>query len=134
MKGDFTHSELGEISGGVPFKWVWKGSHGHSGGILMGVREDYYEVENIEVGDYFVSMVLRNRCTNFRWELVTIYGHAQHEASSDFITELSGKCMVAVLPMVFGGDFNLIRSAKEKNTPNMNQALIDKFNMFIDLH
>jgi hypothetical protein len=39
-----------------------------------------------------------------------------------------------VLPMVFGGDFNLIRSAKEKNTPNMNQALIDKFNMFIDLH
>jgi hypothetical protein len=34
----------------------------------------------------------------------------------------------------FLGDFNLIRSAKDKNTPNVNQTLIDKFNMFIDLH
>jgi hypothetical protein len=102
MKGDFTHSELGEILGGIPFKWVWKGSLGHSSGILIGVREDAYEVEDIKVGDCFVSMVLRNRCTNFRWELITVYGPTQQEASSEFITELSRKCMFVVLPIVFG--------------------------------
>jgi hypothetical protein len=32
-----------------------------------------------------------------------------------------------------GGDFNLIRQASEKNNDNINQDLVDRFNMFIDL-
>jgi hypothetical protein len=66
--------------------------------------------------------------------LVTIYGPTQQDKSGDFIAKLSRKCMVATLPLVFGGDFNLIRDSSEKNSGNLNQALMDKFNMFIDLH
>jgi hypothetical protein len=62
-----------------------------------------------------------------------VYGPTQCERSSYFITELSRKCMVAVLPMVLGCGFNLIRSVKDKNNNN-NLALMDKFNMFIHLH
>jgi hypothetical protein len=47
---------------------------------------------------------------------------------------LSRKCLYSNLPVVIGGDFNLIRQANEKNTRNINQTLMDKFNMFIDLH
>jgi hypothetical protein len=36
--------------------------------------------------------------------------------------------------MVMGGDFNLIRYASEKNNDNINQGLMDQFNMFIHLH
>jgi hypothetical protein len=32
------------------------------------------------------------------------------------------------------GDFNLIRSAKDKNNSNINQMLMDKINLCIDLH
>jgi hypothetical protein len=56
-----------------------------------------------------VTMVLRHRTSNFRWELITMYGPAQHDRSQDFISELSWKCIYSNLPMVIGGDFNMIR-------------------------
>jgi hypothetical protein len=37
-------------------------------------------------------------------------------------------------PICVGGDFNLIRQANEKNNSNINMGLMEKFNMFIDLH
>jgi hypothetical protein len=49
---------------------------GHLGGILMGVKDDLLEVEETEVGGFFVCMALRNRLQNFRWELLTVYGPA----------------------------------------------------------
>jgi hypothetical protein len=100
----------------------------------MGVGETYLEIEDSEVGEYYVSMVLRNRLTNLWWELITVYGPAHHDASGDFIAELSRKCMFSNLPMVLGGDFNLIRHASDKNKGSINQRLMDKFNIFIDLH
>jgi hypothetical protein len=42
--------------------------------------------------------------------------------------------MVATLPLVMGGDFNLIRHMNDKNNDNVNQELMDRFNMFINLH
>jgi exonuclease III len=132
MKEDFTQRELEAILG--EFKWVWKGVRGHSGGILMGIKEGSYELEDSDIGNFYVSIVVRQRTTNYRWELVTVYGPAQQDKPRDFIVELSRKCMVATLPLVFGGDFNLIRDSSEKNSSNLNQALMNKFNMFIDLH
>jgi hypothetical protein len=79
----------------------------------MGVKDDTLEIEDYEIGEFYVSMVLRNmfrnRTSNFRWEMITIYGPAQHDMSSDFVAELSRKCLCASLCLVFGGDFNLIR-------------------------
>jgi hypothetical protein len=132
---DFTSRDLDDLAGGLDFRWVWKGARGHSRGrILMGVGETYLEIEESEVGEYYVSMVLRNRLTNLWWELITVYGPAHHDASGDFIAELSRKCMFSNLPMVLGGDFNLIRHASDKNKGSINQRLMDKFNIFIDLH
>jgi hypothetical protein len=69
----------------------------------LGIKLDYFEVEDSEIGEYFVSMVLRNRLNNFRWELVSIYGPAQHEASADFISELSRKCLYTSLHILIRG-------------------------------
>jgi hypothetical protein len=74
----------------------------------MGVKEEILEVEDREVGDHFVSMIVRNRKSNFRWELVTVYGHAQHDRASAFISDLSRKCMSATLSIVLGGGVILI--------------------------
>jgi hypothetical protein len=135
IKKDFTHIELTALVGGNHFKWVWKEASGHSGGILMGVRVDSIEIEDAEVGEHYVSMVLRNMINNFRWELITIYGPAHHDRIPKFIAELSRKCLCATLPLVLGGwDFNLIRHSREKNNCNVNQNLMDHFNMFIDAY
>jgi hypothetical protein len=91
-------------------------------------------MEDHEVGEYYTSMVLRNRLTNLRCELITVYGPALPDLAKDFITELSRKCLFATLPLVIGRDFNLIRQGSDKNNGNVNQGLINKFNMFIGLH
>jgi hypothetical protein len=101
-----------------------EGSQGALRGILMGVKEDILEV----------GMVLRHSLNNFRWEMLIVYGHPEHSQSMDFIAEMSRKCMMTSLPIIIGGDFNLIRSVKGKNTGRVNIGLMEKFNMFIDLH
>lgn len=58
-----------------------------------------------------MSMALRHRKSNFRWEMVTVYGPTQHNLSHVFLEELHNKCQSSVLPVVLGGDFNLIRKA-----------------------
>jgi hypothetical protein len=66
IRGEFTQKELDNLSGGNPFRWVWKSIVGHSGDILVGVRDETYEMEESEVREHFISMMLRNRLTNFR--------------------------------------------------------------------
>jgi hypothetical protein len=66
--------------------------------------------------------------------MITVYGSAHPEKASDFITELSRKCFYTTLLVVMGGDFNLFRSPSENNNDNINQGLMDKFKMFIELH
>jgi exonuclease III len=107
---------------------------GHSGGILFGIKDELIEVEETEIGEFYVSMGLRHRLQNFRWEMMVVYGPAQHDRSREFIAELSRKCLFATLPMVLGGDFNLIREVGDKNNKNVNLDLMNMFNMFIDLH
>jgi hypothetical protein len=137
IKENFTQKELDELFGGNSFSWAWKSTRGTLGGILVGIKVENFEVRETEQGDYFISMVLRNRVSNFRWELVTMYDPAQHQLATNFISQLSMKCMGSTLPMLFwrgGGGFNLIRFATDKNNNNVDQKLVDKFNMFIDLH
>jgi hypothetical protein len=125
---------LSEIAGGNQFRWAWLGAKGPSGGILMGIKEDLYEVEDTEIGEFYVSMVLRHRATNFRWKMLTVYGHAHPEGAANLMSELSKKCFYSTLPVVMGGDFNLIRSSNEKNNENLNLGLMERFNMFIEVH
>jgi hypothetical protein len=133
IRESFTQKELDDLAGGSIFRWIWKSAMGHSGGILVGIKDETYELEDSEIVDYFISMVLMSRLSNVRWELITVYGPAQHSSSSYFISELSQKCIRATLPLLLGGDFNLIRFIEDKNNSNLDQALMDKFNMFIDL-
>ena len=79
-------------------------------------------------------MTVRDRVSNFRWEMICVYGPAQHDKSALFVEELNSICQNCLLPMVIGGDFNLIREASDKSSPNCDQALIYLFNNFIGDH
>lgn len=60
-----------------------------------------------------------------------IYGPAQHDLSGDFILELSEICSNEDLPILMGGDFNLIRSNRDRNRGQGDQNLMDLSNAFI---
>jgi hypothetical protein len=54
--------------------------------------------------------------------------------SREFLVELAKKYDRTSVPIVMGGDFNLIRGRGDKNKQNINWGLVDLFNAFIADH
>jgi endonuclease/exonuclease/phosphatase family metal-dependent hydrolase len=64
--------------------------------------------------------------------LVAVYGAAQDEQKSEFLDELVRICEDEPLPMLVGGDFNIIRRKEEKNNDNFNARWPFIFNAIIE--
>lgn len=87
--------------------------------------------ENSQTMDYSIVISLRNRLDDFRWTLITVYGPAHHDMTTDFLRELSEICNNETLPIMIFGDFNLIRESKDKCSAVSCQLFMDLFNDFI---
>ena len=48
------------------------------------------------------------------WVLVAVYGATQPEFKEEFLTELVRACNVEKLPIMVGGDFNIMRNLVKK--------------------
>ena len=103
-------------------------------GILLGVKVDLLELEDCTIRDFSIDVTIKNRISNFRWAFVVVYGPAQHNLSNLFLDELDLICNSNLLPLVIGGDFNLIRNMEEKNSDNFNHTLVAEFNNFTGRH
>ncbi|KAM0922736.1 hypothetical protein ACQ4PT_005968 [Festuca glaucescens] len=110
------------------FAWHWLPASGHSGGILLGVKEDTFEVEDMEQGEFYVSMRLIHRQSNLQWEIVIVYGLADHSRTPAFLAELAAKIDRSPVPMVVAGNFNLIRTPDNKSSPTVDIPRMRMFN------
>lgn len=108
VKQDFSDNELQDLSGGLSFSWVWLEARGRSGGILVGVKGDILGMENHVCGEFSITSTFRNRISNFRWKVVTVYGPAHHDLSADFLEELNNICSSCELPLILGGISTLL--------------------------
>jgi hypothetical protein len=43
------------------------GALGYIWGMLMGINQECFEVENIEDGDFHIKFVFKNKVDDFRW-------------------------------------------------------------------
>ncbi|XP_073354828.1 uncharacterized protein [Aegilops tauschii subsp. strangulata] len=73
-------------------------------------------------------MELFERALNFKWEVIIVYGTADHSRSASFLEEIHRKVTAATLPVVVGGDFNLRRFAEDKSNSHVNFARMQMFN------
>ncbi|XP_073358166.1 uncharacterized protein [Aegilops tauschii subsp. strangulata] len=113
MRTKFSLPELDRQSSHL-FAWHWlpsSGSAGHSGGILLGVKDATFEVGSMD-----------------RWEVIIVYGPADHSRSASFLEELHRKVSAASLPVVVGGYFNLLRFTEDKSNAHVNFVLMQMFN------
>ncbi|KAI4966723.1 hypothetical protein ZWY2020_037025 [Hordeum vulgare] len=117
---DFSMHELQRLSR-HQFVWQWLPAAGHSGGILLGVREDAFSVEDMDRGEFFVSMSVTARRVHLSWEVIIVYGPADHGRSTDFLAELKKARTRCTTPVVVAGDFNLVRWASDKSSPNVDR-------------
>lgn len=127
IRQDFSIPELQGLSR-HRFVWHWLPANGHSGGILLGVKEDTFEVEDMDQGEFFVSMLLTHKRSNLRWEIIIVFVPADHRRSSAFLAELSAKVESCHTPVVVAGDFNLIRSPEDKSSDNVDFPRMHMFN------
>jgi exonuclease III len=68
----------------------------------------------------------------FKWALVVVYGPAQPNHKESFLVELVRMCSQENLPLMIGGDYNILRHPSEKNNPNYNARWPFLFNVVIN--
>jgi hypothetical protein len=86
------------------FVWHWRCPRGMSRGMLMGINQECFEVENIVDGDYHIKFVIKNKVDGFCWALLFVNGAAQEEHKEHFLSELVRACTsCGDLPFLVGG-------------------------------
>ena len=83
-------------------------------------------------GGFFIKFHFRNKYDDFKWILMAVYGPAQDDFKSAFLSDLVQICELNHLPTLTLGDFNMMRHSKEKNKNNVNRRLPFLFNVVID--
>jgi len=127
-----SRANLNQLSRCADFIWHCLPPRGHSGGILLGVNSLILDLFLIVEGEFFIKFHLNNKQDDFKWILMVVYGPAQEDFKSVFLSELVRTCQQNTLPTLIGGDFNIMRHIKEKNKDNFNPRWPFLFNAVID--
>lgn len=129
IKYAYRSRDLNSFSRGLDFAWSWIASNGHSSGLLMGVDKEVMEVVNEEKGVFCHSLELKNTKDTFHWRLFNVYGPVQDNRKVHKLTEMIFNCQ---LPLIVGGDFNMIRRVEDKSSGNVNAGWMQAFNDMIE--
>jgi hypothetical protein len=113
-RSNFSGPFLKHLFGGLDFLWYCLPPHGRSGGILVGINMETILIQKVESGDFCVKLFVKSKLDGFEWILVGVYGAAQEALKPDFLAELVRICETETLPMLVGGDFNIIRLKEKK--------------------
>jgi hypothetical protein len=117
---NFSAVDLDHFCGGKDFLWHWTSPRRQSGGILLSVNLQLFDIGDITLGDFHIKFNIRNKEDGFEWVLIATYGAAQDELKKAFLTEMVKMCNIADKPILIGGDFNIIRRPSEKNNDKYN--------------
>lgn len=98
----------------------------------MGVNDEKNEIVNTIIGDFHIRVTLQRIANKKHWDLIVMYGAAQHEHKNTFLAELSRAIQPQNSPLVVGGDFNIIRKESEKNKPGGYNKWSFLFNAIIE--
>jgi exonuclease III len=113
-RSNFSIPFLNQLAAGYNFSWFCLPPHGRSGGIVVGINSDTLQVLKVDTGDFCVKLHIKCKRDGFEWIMVSVYGAAQDTHKAEFLAELVRTCESKTLPMLVGGDFNIIRKREEK--------------------
>jgi hypothetical protein len=65
-----------------------------------------------------VKFYLCSKENDFKLALVAVYGLARSNLKEQFLTEMVHMCNHEQLPILIGGDFNILRNTSEKSKDN----------------
>lgn len=115
IKQVFPADFLGRLGGYIPLSWEWIPAEGKSGGILVGINSEKLNILEVIKGRFCIKIKLEDINTKFLWDLLVVYGAAQHDMKAKFLAEFASFLQHQINPLMAGGDFNIIRKESEKN-------------------
>jgi hypothetical protein len=98
----------------------------------MGIDKGLASVSDEDRGEFFQSCILIMKSDGFQWMLVNIYGPAHDDKKLEFLEEIQNKVLSSELPILIGGDFNLVRKVEDKSSGNVDIHLMEAFNDMIN--
>ncbi|XP_050277756.1 uncharacterized protein LOC126719218 [Quercus robur] len=114
--------------------WLYLGSEGASGGIvLMWDRRAMEKVEEA-VGRFSVSCRFKNIGDQFAWAFIGLYGPNSNKRRRKMWEELIGLISWWDVPWCLGGDFNIIRFPSERLGATTSTRAMYEFSDFISLY
>jgi hypothetical protein len=81
---NFSAVDLDHFCGGKDFLWHWTSPRRQSGGILLSVDLQLFDIGDITLGDFHIKFNIRNKEDGFEWVLIATYGAAQDELKKLF--------------------------------------------------
>jgi exonuclease III len=131
-RSDFGPRFLKNLSVGRDFLWHAKAPVGRSGGMLLGIDLQFYDIGAIDEGEFYIKFHLCNKVDNYKWALALVYGPAQSEHKERFLAELVNTCSHETLPLLISGDHNILRHPLGKNHNRYSERWPFLFNSIID--
>jgi hypothetical protein len=113
-RSDFSPRFLKKLCSGRDYLWYSKAPRSRSGGMLLWVDLQTFDIRAIDKGDFYIKFHLCNKVDDYKWALVVVYGPAQDESKERFLAELVNMCSHERLPLLVGGDYNILRNSSEK--------------------
>jgi exonuclease III len=108
--------------------FVFKPADGSRGGILTAWDPALFSLQNSSVDLHSLSTSLSCNATNLDLAITNCYGPSDHSGSLPFLSSLVDMLPLIQGPWIILGDFNLVRSAADKNNGQVNTALCNAFN------
>ena len=112
--------------------WFFAPCDGSRGGILTAWDHRFWSASGRIDLQYSITTTLSSTISNCDFTLTNVYAPSDHRLSNIFLAELRSLLPLVSGPWVIIGDFNLIRSADDKNNANLNRSLMDSFNLALD--
>ena len=114
--------------------WLYLGSDGASGGILLIWNSRVVEKVEEAVGHFSVSCEFKNVGDQFEWAFAGVYGPNLNNRRRLMWEELTGLISWWDLPWCLGGDFNIIRFPSERLGAASFSKAMYRFSDFVSLH
>jgi exonuclease III len=132
MKRKYTDKFFRKLDPNRFYAWHWLPSQGRSGGILCGIKKESLDLSMVTEHEFAIEAEVWDKKNKISLRLVIIYGPAHEERREQFLRELSTICAKNDLPMIVGGDFNILRYSSEKNKTFYANKFSDMFNWIIN--
>jgi exonuclease III len=114
------------------FNWYCMLAKGTAGGVLIGLNQVNFDTIAWQYFKCCAVVIIRNQCDNSVWRLIIVYGFPYEDTKLKFINELHEVMGAWSGPTLIGGDFNQVRSQKEKNNGVIIFSHVEQFNNWIN--